>query len=194
MLAVSLTAAPPAAPAPSLDVLRQALDPNPGLATYAAATSLSAVLHAGIAVHETFEGTAYYRKPVLKVEFRNVPPEFKRFSELDTSLPTYEEVLRDYQAAPPADDGTTYSVVLTPNKRDGRVQSLTLRVDDATRLVSQAAWAYKSGESLVMSPAYATNAEYHVFSTLAITARFDAYNVDGTLRFSDYRLNVSVPI
>lgn len=43
----------------SLDVLRRAADPNPGLMSYTASAQLSAILHVLVPIHRSFSGTVY---------------------------------------------------------------------------------------------------------------------------------------
>ena len=193
-LVVACLGTPPGAAAtPSPNLLRQALDPNPALSTYTATVTLSAVLHAVVAVRKTLHGTAYYRKPERTIVFADAPRALKRFSALAATTPAYEQILRDYRTAPLGDDGATSSYALTPVKRDGRVQTLTVRVADDSHLIRQATWLYNGGETLSLTPAYTASAGFQLLSSVTISARFPGYDVDGTLQFSDYRLNVPVP-
>ena len=89
--------------------------------------------------------------------------------------------------------GTLTTFALRPNDAGARVQTLTLRIDDQTHLIQQLLWNYKNGEAMAMTPTWTASGSYRLISTVAIAARFKAYDVDGTLRLTDYRLNVSAP-
>jgi hypothetical protein len=65
---------------------------------------------------------------------------------------------------------------------------------DASQLIRQATWKYKNGETLQATPTFTTDGAFHLASSVAISAHFPHYNVDGTMTFTDYKLNVAVPI
>jgi len=183
-----------AAEAPSPELLRKALDPNPALSTYVADASLSATLHSVLPVRKTLKGTAYYRKPKRKIVFDNVPPEFKQFSTLAATMPTYDQVQREYKTSPASDDGSSSTFTLLPISDDGRVSSLILRVGDSSHLLEQATWHYKGSNTLSVRPTYEKNGDFELLSSVAVVARFTGYSADGTLQFSNYRLNAAVTL
>ncbi len=74
-------------------------NPNPTLNSYTASAQLSALLHAIIPIHKTFNGTVYYLRPTRKIEFQNVPGPLSQFKELAQTTPSYEQAmhgLRNY--------------------------------------------------------------------------------------------------
>lgn len=174
------------AAAPSVDLLRSAVDPNPALQSYTAAASLSAELHAVIPVRRTFVGTAYYRKPNQKIVFDNVTGPLRRFQELSSSLPPFEELVKQYSITAVSGNGVASTFALTPT-REGRVTSVTLRVDDRETLIARAVWAYTDGSRLTVDVTYTTVGNYRLPVEEHIAARFPAYRVDGVLRFSNFR-------
>lgn len=162
--------------------------------TYTASASLSAHLHGPIPIRKTLTGTAYYRKPVRKIVFDNVPAPLRRFSELASTMPTYAQVSHDYAVTPQADDGTTSSYALFPTKQDGRVRELDVQVSDSSHLLEEIVWKYKTGESLSFTATYESSGPFELLSSVTIAAHYTAYNVDGTLRFSNYKLGVAVTL
>ena len=179
--------------APSLQLLQHALDPNPMLQTYTASATLAVILHGPIPVRKTLHGTVYYHKPTRRVVFSNVPPALRSFSELAASMPAYDQVVREYSITPDSDDGKSSTYVLLPNRR-GRVVALNVRVGDESELIEELLWTYVSNETLSVHPTYAKSDDLELLSSAAISAHFTGYNVDGTIGFSDYKLEVPVTI
>lgn len=179
--------------APSLQLLQHALDPNPTLQSYTASATLAVILHAPLPVRKTLHGTVYYRKPTRKVVFSNVPPALRSFSEFAASMPAYDEFVREYRITPDSDDGKSSTYLLLPN-RQGRVVALNVRVGDESELIEEMLWTYVSNERLSVHPTYAKSDGFELLSSAAISAHFTGYNVDGTIGFSDYKLEVPVPI
>jgi len=175
------------------DVLQQAIDPNPTLQTYVATASLAAELHALVPVHETFVGTVYYQKPKRKIVFSNVSGALSKFKELATSTPSIQEIHAQYVTTLLSDDGKTSTYKLTPSQPGHRVTSLTLRIDDASELISSATWAYSNGGTLRFDQVYEAIGTYHLPSQENIAARFPGYSVDGVLKFTNYQPNAAVP-
>ncbi|MGB8910029.1 MAG: hypothetical protein WCC84_14885 [Candidatus Cybelea sp.] len=176
----------------SLDLLRRATNPNPTLQSYTASAELSATLHALVPVHRTFNGTVYYLKPRRKIEFQNVSGPLSRFKDLASSTPSYEDLAGDYTVTPLGDTGTLSSYSLVPKKSGGRVEKLTVTIDDATALVRHAEWLYTNGGKLDLDQRYAAVGTFQLPITADISARFPGYSVDGTLSFSGYKPNAAV--
>ncbi|HVN69278.1 MAG TPA: hypothetical protein VMU38_06500 [Candidatus Binatia bacterium] len=181
-----------ASPAPSLDLLRRAANPNPTLNSYTASASLSAVLHAVIPVRKNLTGTVYYLRPKRKIEFQNLSGPLSRFKDLASTTPTYDEATAQYAITPLEDDGTVSTYQLVPKNTGSRVKSLTVTVNDQSALVSHAQWAYTNGGSLSFDQSYSPVGSYRLPSTAVIAARFPGYSVDGTMTFSNYKPNAPV--
>ncbi|MBV9104231.1 MAG: hypothetical protein JO060_11630 [Candidatus Eremiobacteraeota bacterium] len=179
--------------APSTDLLRRAMDPNPGLHSYVASATLSATLHAPIPVHQTLQGKAYYLKPKHKVVFENLSGPLSRFKELTSSTPTYDEARAEYDITPLTDDGKRSEYRFVPTKAGHRVKSLTLVVDDAATQIVRASWTYNDGSELAIEPSYKSVGGFRLPDREAISAHFPGYRADGTLQLSNYQLNVPVP-
>jgi hypothetical protein len=180
------------APAPSLDLLQRAIDPNPTLTTYTASARLSATLHVLLPDHKTFTGVVYYLKPRRKIEFSNVPGALSRFKDLAATTPTYDEATAQYAITPVSDDGTVSTYSFVPKKPGGRVKSLTVRVDDAAALITHAQWLYTNGGKLDFDQTYERVGIFRLPAKADVAARFPGYSVDGTLTFGNYQLNVPV--
>ena len=178
---------------PAPDLLRSAADPNPALRSYTATASLSAELQAPIPIRKTFAGTLYYLKPDEKIVFENVTGPLSRFKELDTKLPSYQEMTTDYKITPTTDDGTLATYVLAPTAPGRRVQRLTLSVDERLRQIVRAVWSYAGGGSMTIEPAYGAVDGFQLPVEERMTARFPSYNVDAVLKLSDYHLGVPIP-
>jgi hypothetical protein len=180
------------APSGNLGLLQTALNPNPTLHSYIATAELVARSHP-LPLKRTFLGTAYYVAPVRTLVFDNVSGLLSRFQSLTTNTPTWAQAERDYTIAPASDDGTTSTFTLVPTKSGARVTSIVVLVDDAAALVSRAVYHYADGSVLSFDQRYQTVGAFHVPASIDISAHFPGYSVEGTIRFSNYRTNVSVP-
>ena len=188
----STPTAPAAAQAPSLELLRHALDPNPTLRSYTATATLETVLELVIPLHQRFTGKVYYLRPKRTIIFDDLPPALSAFRTLSTNTPTFEQTLAEYSVAPNADDGVISTFVLTPKSSDSRVKTLTLTVDDRNGLLRRSRYEYVDGSSLGFDEEDGDVGGFQLPARDAIAARFPAYTLDGTLRLADYRPNAHV--
>jgi hypothetical protein len=187
------TAPPAATKTASMDLFARASNPNPTLNSYTASAQLSALLHAIIPIHKTFNGTVYYLRPTRKIEFQNVPGPLSQFKELAQTTPSYEQAMLDYAITPETDDGHISTYSLVPKKSGGRVKSITITITDRTALLKTAHWFYTNNGNLLFAQHYHEVGNFHLPWKATIDARFPGYSVDGTLTFSNYQLNATVP-
>jgi hypothetical protein len=175
-----------------LTLLARATNPNPTLNSYTASAQLSALLHAVLPVHKTFNGSVYYLRPNRKIEFQGVPGALSRFRDLASTTPTYEQATQLYAITPLADDGTVSTYSLVPKKTGGRVKNIVVSVGDTSALLSKAQWNYTNGGTLTFGQTYMNVGSYRLPAKATISARFPGYSVDGTLTFSKYEPNAAV--
>jgi len=176
----------------SMDLLARATNPNPTLNSYTASAQLSALMHAVIPIHKTFNGNVWYLRPNRKIEFQGVPGALSRFRDLASTTPTYQQAMEQYAITPLTDNGklSTYSCV--PKKSGGRVKSVVVTIDDASALLDSAQWNYTNGGKLMFNQTYANVGNYRLPAKANISAHFPGYSVDGTLTFSNYQPNATV--
>jgi|SRR6516165_1433557 hypothetical protein len=184
--------ASPSGTAPSLDLLRRAVNPNPTLESYIASATLSATLHAAVPISKSFNGTAYYLRPKRRITFENVPGPLSKFRNLTSTTPTYEQAAAKYTITPMLDDGTISTYALVPKESGARVTKLVVSVDDKAALIVHAVWTYSGGGTLSFDQTYQAVGVFHVPDRDLISARFPGYHVDGTIRFSAYQPNAAV--
>src|SRR5580700_2503677 len=143
MLGLSSVAASPApSQTPSLALLARATNPNPTLNSYTATAQLSALLHAVIPVHKTFNGNVWYLRPNRKIEFQGVSGALSRFRDLASTTPTYQQAMEQYAITPLTDDGTLSTYSLVPKKTGGRVKNVVVKINDVSALLDGAQWNY----------------------------------------------------
>jgi len=194
LASTAAAAAPPAATkTASMDLFARATNPNPTLNSYTASAQLSALLHAVIPIHKTFNGTVYYLRPTRKIEFQNVPGPLSQFKELAQTTPSYEQAMQDYAITPQTDDGHISTYLLLPKKPGGRVKNITITITDRTALLKAAHWFYTNNGNLLFAQSYHQMGNFHLPWKATISARFPGYSVDGNLTFSNYQLNATVP-
>ncbi|HLX26471.1 MAG TPA: hypothetical protein VKR05_05715 [Candidatus Cybelea sp.] len=181
-----------AAAAASLSLLQRATNPNPTLNSYTASAQLSAMMHAVIPIHQTFNGSVYYLRPNRKIEFQNVPNALSKFRDLVSTTPTYEQATQEYAITPMTDDGTVSKYSLVPKKTGSRVKNVVVTINDQSALVSTAQWNYTNGGTLTWAQTYESVGTYRLPAKATISAHFPGYSVDGTVTFSNYQPNATV--
>jgi hypothetical protein len=176
-----------AAPAPpSSDLLTSAIDPNPSLTTYTATAKLDLTLHAGLPVHKTLHGTMYYNRPTQRIVLDDANGVLTKYKDMRMTLPSKDELFREYTLTSTSDDGSNTHFILTPKKQDARVATVTLSVDDGQKLIHDVRWAYKNGSSLQITPVFQKLSDYTLIAHEDVAARFPGYSVDGALALSGY--------
>ena len=178
-----------AAPATNTALLESALDPNPSLAGYTAVAKLDVTLHAGLPVHKTFNGTMYYNRPTQRLVLNDASGELSKYKDMRMTLPSKEELFREYTLTSTNDDGAATHFVLAPKAQGSRVQSVTVSVDDGTRLIHDVHWAYTNGSSLVIAPTFEKLNGYSLPAHEDVAARFPGYSVDATLGLSNFNFS-----
>ena len=181
-----------AAATASLSLLQRATNPNPTLNSYTASAQLSALMHAVIPIHKTFNGSVYYLRPNRKIEFQNVPNSLSKFRDLVSTTPTYEQATQQYAITPMTDDGTVSKYSLVPKKTGSRVKNVLVTINDQSALVSTAQWNYTNGGTLTWGQTYESVGTYRLPEKATISAHFPGYSVDGTVTFSNYQPNATV--
>ena len=179
--ALTISASPP-----NTDLLQSALDPNPALKAYTAAAQLNVTLHAGLPVHKVFTGTMYYNRPTQHLVLDNASGALSKYKDMRMTLPSKDEVFREYTLTSTNDDGTASQFVFAPKAANSRVKSVTVSVLDGTRLIHDVRWAYTNGSSLVLAPAFQKVSDYNLAPHEDIAARFPGYSVDATLNLTNY--------
>jgi hypothetical protein len=176
----------------SMDLFARATNPNPTLNSYTASAQLSALMHAVIPIHKTFNGTVWYLRPNRKIEFENVPGALSRFRDLATTTLTYQQAMEQYAITPLTDDETISTYSCVPKKTGGRVKNVVVSIGDDTALVNGVQWNYTNGGKLTFSQTYMNVGNYRLPAKANISAHFPGYSVDGTITFSKYQPNAVV--
>ncbi len=176
----------------SMDLLKRATNPNPGLNSYTGSAHLSATLHIVAPIHKEYDGKVYYLRPKRKIEFENVTGALSKFKDLMSATPSYDEAMAQYTIAPQTDDGSESTYLLVPKNSGSRVKSLTVRVGDQAGLIDRAQWAYNNGGTLTFEETYTGVGTYQLPAAANIAARFPGYSVDGTITFANYVPNAPV--
>lgn len=176
----------------SMDLLKRATNPNPGLTSYTGTAHLSATLHIVAPIHKEYDGKVYYLRPKRKIEFQNVTGALSKFKDLMSSTPSYDDAVTQYTITPQGDDGSESSYLMVPKNSGSRVKSVTVRVADQSAVIDRAQWAYNNGGTLTFEETYNAVGTYQLPATANIAARFPGYSVDGTITFANYVPNAPV--
>jgi hypothetical protein len=172
--------------------LLAALNPNPALRSYVAVASLRLDIHLIATIHRSFSGTAYYLKPRRKIIFDSVSGPLAKFRELETTLPSPEEVTTQYVLQSTIDEGGMTTFVLAPAQPGRRVLRVTVVIENKTGLIQTAIWDYEGGGQVTTVVRYISQQSFHLAQTEDISAKFPAYHVDGHLSFSNFQIDVPV--
>jgi outer membrane lipoprotein-sorting protein len=189
------------APAPAVPVrldaqgdalFRRMLALNADLKSYTAAVHLDVALKTFPYISPSLDGNVYYKKPDKEaVIFDTVPALASQFKKVYPKVDPPSKWLSLYDVANLGDAGGVTTYRLVP-KKNGRVDHLDVRVDDATATIVAYAWTYKDGGSVSFDQTYrAVNGDYLVEKQIG-RVNLPSYKADVTSNFSNYKLNVAI--
>ena len=195
-LAAPLSAAPQTGPA-MLDehnngLFKRMIALNGGLRTYTAAVHLDVAMKSFPFISPSIDGNVYYEKPdKTAIVFETVPALASQFKKVYPRLDPPAAWMTLYDIAVMSDDGTTTLFRLRP-KKNGRVDHLDVKVDDATATVRSYSWTYKDGGSISFDQSFTSIAGNYLPEKQTGHVDLPAYKADVTSAFSNYKLNVSI--
>ncbi len=165
---------------------------NSGVRTYKADVHLDVALKTFPYISPSLDGSIYYKKPDKEaVVFDSVPALASQFKKVYPKVdpPSRWFVLYDIGVLPGDESSTVYRLV---PKKNGRVDHLDVRVDDATATIKNYAWAYKDGGSVTFDQTYTSVAGAYLVDKQVGHVEFPSYKADVTSNFTNYKLNVAV--
>ncbi|MDQ2908598.1 MAG: hypothetical protein M3R44_04520 [Candidatus Eremiobacteraeota bacterium] len=197
VLAVAI-AGPAAASAPSsLDPANSALYKrmvalNGNVSSYEADVHLDVALRTFPFISPSLDGNVYYKRPDKEVVvFNTVPALAAQFKKVYPRLDPPDQWTSLYTVTKlgDADGATTFRLV---PKKDGRVQHLDVKVDDASAAPSSYTWTYKDGGFVTFEQSYTHENGAYLLHKQTGRVELPTYKADVTSNFSNYRLNVAV--
>jgi outer membrane lipoprotein-sorting protein len=165
---------------------------NANLHTYKATVHLEVAMKSFPFLSPSLDGAVYYKQPdKTAVVFDTVPALAGQFKKVYPRLDPPSTWLAIYDVTVMSDDGTVTTFRLIP-KKNGRVEHLDVKADDATATVKTYTWTYKDGGSVAFDQSYQTIGGNFLVQRQTGHVDLPAYKADVTSAFSDYKLNVAI--
>jgi hypothetical protein len=167
---------------------------NTNLSSYQADVKVAILTHGPPFISPTLEGKAYFKKPDKNaVVFDTVPFIAQEAKHVVAQLEPPAEWPQVYDVTPTGDDGTTATFRLV-RKKNGRIDHVDVKVDDASATVSAMTYFYRdNGGTIAFTQSYDRVGDDYVLKQQNGKVDIPHYNADVTSTFSNYQLNVSVP-
>jgi outer membrane lipoprotein-sorting protein len=167
---------------------------NTNLTSYQADVTVAILTHGPPFISPTLQGKAYYKKPDKSaVVFDTVPFIAQQAKHVVGQIEPPSEWPQLYDVTPSGDDGTTATFRLV-RKKNGRIDHVDVKVDDATATVSAMTYFYRdNGGTIAFTQAYDRVGDDYVVKQQMGKVDIPHYNADVTSTFKNYQLNVAVP-
>jgi len=190
---LALNPSPPATDTkPGAALLKRMVQLNADLRTYEATVHLDVALKTFPYISPSLSGNLYYKKPDKQVVvFDTVPAlarEFKRvYPKIDP--PGQWTTLYELSVLGDQDGATTFRLV---PKKQGRVDHLDVKVDDATATVKGYTWNYRDGGFVSFAQTFKTVNGAYLVDKQTGHVELPSYKADVKSSFSNYKLNVPI--
>jgi outer membrane lipoprotein-sorting protein len=165
---------------------------NAALRSYTASVHLDVAMKSFPYISPSIDGNVYYKKPdKTAVIFDTVPALASQFQKVYPRVDPPATWPTVYDVAVMSDDGTTTVFHLRP-KKNGRVNILEVKVDDATATIRSYSWTYKDGGSVSFDQSFTSIGGNYLVDKQTGHVDLPAYKADVTSAFTNYKLNVAV--
>lgn len=188
---------PPSAPAPPMTQSGGALFARMS-ALNAAVKTMSAVVHLDVAlksfpfIKHSLDGNYYYKQPDKQaVVFDTVPVLAKEFRKVYPKIEPPAMWTSIYTFGVESEDGTSTTFRLVPIK-NGRVEHLDVKVDDASATITNYTWTYKDGGSVAVDQTVTNLSGAYVVTSQVGRVDLPSYKAETTAEYTNYKLNVAL--
>ncbi|HMD02997.1 MAG TPA: hypothetical protein VKG44_08555 [Candidatus Baltobacteraceae bacterium] len=173
-------------------LLRRMVQLNSKVKTYRAVVHLDVALKTFPYISPSLEGNVYYKQPDKEaVVFDTVPALASQFKKVYPRVDPPASWLRIYDVAQMGDDGALTTFRLVP-KKNGRVEHLDVKVDDATATIKSYIWTYKEGGFVSFDQTFETLDGNYLVEKQSGHVDLPSYKAEVTSAFSKYQLNVQI--
>lgn len=165
---------------------------NGDLRTYEATVHLDVALKSFPYLSPSLDGTAYYKKPDKEaLVFDTVPALAAQFKKVYPRVdpPVQWGSLYDVYVLGDSSGTTTFRLV---PKKNGRVDHLDVKTDDANATITSYTWTYKDGGYVAFDQSYKTVDGNFLVDKQNGHVELPSYKADVKSQFSNYRINVSI--
>lgn len=182
------TAAPHPANA-GADMLARMAALNPKLHAYEASIHVDIALHTFPYISPSLDGTYYHKEPSKdKIAFNTVPAIAKQFDKIYPHVESPSRWKKIYRITNQGDDGSQTTFKLVPIVR-GRIDHITVTVDDKTATISKMQWNYNDGGFATLNQEFTQIAGNLVAKSQTGHVEVPNYKADMTSSFSNFKLN-----
>jgi outer membrane lipoprotein-sorting protein len=187
----------PSAPPPAMTPAGTALFTRM-TAVNASVKSLTAEVHLDVAlksfpfIKQSLDGNYYYKQPDKQaVVFDTVPMLAKEFRKVYPRVepPALWTKIYTFGVASEDDKATTFRLVPLKN---GRVEHLDVKVDNATATVASYTWTYKDGGSVTVDQTMENVSGAFVAASQTGRVDLPSYKAETTAEYRNYKLNVAL--
>jgi len=165
---------------------------NAKLKTYTANVTLDIKMTSFPYLSPELTGTAYYKHPDKRaVVFDTVPVLAEQAKKV---YPRVEEPVdwpKVYTITPISNEGGLTTFRLIP-KKNGRVEHLDVKIDDANATVDGYTWTYKDGGFVTFEQTFKTIEGNYLPEKLSGRVELPSYKANVTSALSNYKLNVAI--
>jgi len=174
------------------DLYRRMLTVNAKLKTYTANVTLDIKMTSFPYLSPELTGTAYYKHPDKRaVVFDTVPVLAEQAKKVYPKVEEPVDWPNVYTITPIADENGATTFRLIPRK-NGRVEHLDVKVDDANGTITSYTWTYKDGGFVTFDQSFKTIEGNYLPDKLNGRVELPAYKANVTSALSNYKLNVTI--
>ncbi|MBC5821732.1 MAG: hypothetical protein GIX01_07105 [Candidatus Eremiobacteraeota bacterium] len=165
---------------------------NGNVNSYEADVHLDVALRTFPFISPSLDGNVYYKRPNKEaVVFNTVPALASQFKKVYPRIDPPEQWSELYNVSSLGDANGQTTFRLVP-KKNGRVQHLDVKVDDATATPRTYTWTYKDGGYVTFVQSYTMQNGDYLVQKQTGHVELPSYKADVVSNFSNYRLNVAV--
>ena len=165
---------------------------NANLRTFKADVHVNVALKTFPYLSPSLDGAVYYKQPDKEaVVFDTVPAVASQFQKVYPKLDPPARWPSLYGIAALGDESGATTFRLVP-KKNGRVEHLDVKVDDATATIKSYAWTYKEGGYVTFDQTYKAVDGNYLVDKQTGHVELPSYRADVSSAFSHYQLNVAI--
>ncbi len=190
VLGISTGAAPTQA---GNDMLARMTALNPRLHAYEAAIHVDIALHTFPYISPSLDGTYYHKEPSKdKIAFNTVPAIAAQFNKIYPHVESPSRWTKVFVVTNQGDDGSKTTFKLVPRIR-GRIDHITVKVDDPTATIVEMTWNYNDGGFATLDQTFAKINGNYVATSQKGHVEVPNYKADVDSSFSHFKLNPQIP-
>ena len=171
------------------DMLARMSALNPHLRTFEASIHVDIALHTFPYISPSLDGTYYHKEPSKdKIAFYTVPALAAQFNKIYPHVESPSRWTKVFVVTPLGDDGLQTTFKLVP-RIHGRVDHISVKVDDKTATIAQMTWNYIDGGSATLDQTFTRVNGYYVPSSQRGHVDVPNYKADVASTFSNFKIN-----